>query len=535
MSGFATEETLIPISLVAHYVFCPRRAWLEAAGEKTDTLQMAIGIRDHHATDDPSTGRSNVIRGVDVHSERLEIVGRCDTVEIGQDGAATVVEYKATPLRRRPDLTEPVKVQVLLQAAALRDEGFKVAGQAVYFTSHKVRKPVLGTAAEIAAAEEAVKATAALLKSSAAPEPLEDDPRCTTCSHISVCLPDERHLEPVRRRIVVSDPDTQVLHLATPGARASIRAGRVFVQHAGEITGTVPLERVQAVVVHGNVDLSGALLRELLWRSLPVVWCTSSGRVVGWASTAFSPNGATRQQQHVASVQGDLGLAKEFIAAKITNRGTLIRRLGHAPETVARLRVLSKHALASDSLEVLLGVEGDAAARYFAAFPSMLKGNTDDLRSAFHGRTRRPSRDPVNAALNFAYALLLTDVLRSVLASGLDAHAGFLHSSARNKPALALDLCEEFRAPVADSAVVGAFNNGELRASDFSDVLGATKLRPGGRQALIAAYERRVTGQFRHPTFGYEVTWRRAMEIQARLVLGVLDGTQLQYRGVRTR
>lgn len=535
MTTIPKPESLVPISLVAHYVFCPRRAWLEAAGEKTDTWQMAIGTQDHHATDDPSSGRGDLLRGIEVRSERLGIVGRCDTVELNADGTVTVVEYKTTPVRRRPEVTEPMKVQVLLQVSALRDMGYEVSGQAVYFTTHKVRKSVPGGPREVIAAEEAVKATVALFESSDAPAPLEDDPRCSTCSHISVCLPDERRLKPVQRRIVVADPDTQVLHLVTPGARASVRAGRVLVHHAGDVIETVPLERVQALVVHGNVDLSGGLLRELLWRSLPVIWCTSSGRVVGWASTAFSPNGFARKRQHVASARGDVELARQFVVAKITNQGTLLRRLGQAPEVVARIRSLAKQVREADSLEVLRGVEGEAAALYFAAFPTMLKGGGGAFRLSFQGRTRRPSLDPVNSALNFAYALLLTDVLRAVLAAGLDAHAGFLHSSSRNKPSLALDLCEEFRAPVADSAVVGAFNNGELKASDFTDVLGATQLRIGGRRALIAAYERRATGQFRHPTFGYQVTWRRAMEVQARLVLGVIDGTQSRYRGVCTR
>lgn len=94
---------------------------------------------------------------------------------------------------------------------------------------------------------------------------------------------------------------------------------------------------------------------------------------------------------------------------------------------------------------------------------------------------------------------------------------------------------EEMRAPVADSVVIGAFNNGELSRTDFSDVTGSTRLRPSGRSSLIKAYERRVTTQFKHPSFGYQVTWRRAMEVQARLILGVLDGTQPTYRGIETR
>ena len=126
-------------------------------------------------------------------------------------------------------------------------------------------------------------------------------------------------------------------------------------------------------------------------------------------------------------------------------------------------------------------------------------------------------------------------MIRAVVACGLDPHAGFLHSANRNKPALALDLCEELRAPVADSVVLGAINNGELAPGDFTSVLGTTRLRENGRKVLIAAYERRAQGTFRHPVFDYQVTWRRAMEVQARMVLGVLDGSQARYAGIRVR
>jgi CRISPR-associated protein Cas1 len=152
------------------------------------------------------------------------------------------------------------------------------------------------------------------------------------------------------------------------------------------------------------------------------------------------------------------------------------------------------------------------------------------------GTRSRPARDPVNAALNFCYGMLLADCVRAVVACGLDPHAGFLHSVGRNKPALALDLCEELRAPVADSVVIQAFNNGEVKANDFTSVVGSCRLRDDGRLALIRASERRVMTQFRHPVFDYQVTWRRTMEIQARLVLGVVvDGTQNSYKGVAIR
>lgn len=525
----------LPISLVAHHVFCPRRAWLEATGERTDTHQVAVGLRAHAASDDPKASRPDVRRAVDVGSVAYGVVGRCDAVRTEPDGRVTVIEYKSTPVRRRPEVTEPMVVQLTLQVEALREVGVDVVGAAVHFTDHQQTVPVLIGPYEQALARSHVEGTERVLASKDAPPPPEDDPRCMRCSHAGLCLPDERRLLPVHRRVLVSDPDTQVLHLATPGARESIRSGRILVTKSGESLASVPVERVLAVVAHGNVDLSSGLIRELLWRDLPVVWCSSSGRVIGWATSAQSPNGGPRVRQHVASATGHLDLARAFVRAKIGNQATLLRRHGDRAETVAVLRKLQRRAGAATSVPELYGIEGDAAARYFDGFVSMLSIQAVQSGLTLSTRTRRPARDPVNCALNFCYGMLVADLIRAIASCGLDPHAGFLHSSSRNKPALALDLAEEFRAPVADSVVITAFNNGELRVSDFSDVTGGTALRERGRSSLIAAYERRVTTTFTHPLFKYDVTWRRAMEIQARLVLGVLDGTQPSYRGIVTR
>lgn len=518
------------IGLVAHYAFCPRRAWLEAAGERTDTRQMAIGSAAHTRTDDPSSDGTRTLRAVDVNHASWGLVGRCETVEQNDDGSLTVVEYKSTPVRRRAEVTEPMRVQLALQIAALTATGYSVRDQCIYFTEHRRRVPVELDLGDFEAAHHLVRATRAALEATDAPAPLEDDPRCTRCSHISVCLPDERSLEPVRRRIVVADPDSQIVHLATPGARASIRSGRMIVKKGDDELSSVPMERVQGLVVHGNVDLSGALIREVLWRQLSIVWCTGSGRVVGWASSTDSPNGTGRARQH-ASHDVTLDLAREFISAKIANQATLLRRNGHAERAIPALRHLSRQVSEAQSVLEVYGIEGEAASIYFSHFDSMIR--PDEI--VFTERSRRPARDPASAALNYSYLLLLGECIRALRACGLDPNIGFLHSSSRNKPALALDLLEEFRAPVADSTVIRALNNGELGPRDFITRLGTCTLSEQGRKALIAAHERRVATEITHPTFGYKVTWRRAIEVQARLVLGVPDGSQPSYVGIRTR
>lgn len=530
------EDASLPISLISHHMFCPRRAWIEAAGEQlTTSYAMAAGDTAHRRVHDRDESDPRTIRAMEVYSSRFGFHGTLDAAERRDGGALTIVEYKATPVRKASEVTEPMKVQLALQAIALEEMGHRVDGAAVHFTTQKRRISVDLDPDLREAAINAVEATRQVVEARSAPPPLEDDPRCAHCSHVSLCLPDERIEETTPRRISVPDPDSQVLHLATYGAYASLRAGRVRVSKSGEELSSIPIERVQAVVVHGNVDLTSGLLRELMWRRVPVLWCSSTGRLVGSASSMRSPNGQARVDQHVQSNHGRIDLAREFVTAKISNQATLLRRHGDAPEAVVGLRKLARRASVCPDTGSLFGVEGRAAAAYFAGFPTMISTSKQDFIADFHGRVGRGATDRLNVALNYVYGRLTADCVRAITACGLDAHAGFLHSSRRNNPALALDLMEEFRPVVADSVVIGAINNGEIGLSGFTDLAGSMRLGDAARKALIAAYERRVEAEFSHPVFDYRVTWRRAIEVQARMVLGVLDGSQAGYKGIRVR
>lgn len=527
------REDPIPISLVSHYMFCPRRAWLETMGEKTDSGQMAAGESAHRLTHDPASARSGEVRGVDVGHEEWGVVGKVDTLEKTPEGLV-IREYKATPVKRRTEVTEPMRVQLALQSACLQSKGHEVAGTEIYFTTHNRRVPVTLDARDYELAQAAVAETRATVAAPVAPAPLEDSPKCMRCSHASVCLPDERKLGPISRRIRVTAPETQIVHVSTPGSRASLRRGRLVVKKGDELLGDVPIERVLGLQVHGNVDVSSALMRELLWRGSSIVWCTGVGRVVGWAHPASGPNGLTRVKQHVASAEGRLGLAREFLSAKVANQATLLRRSAGNSQTVKRLREIQARISSAETWQETLGFEGEAASLYFEDWHSMFKPDVVG-QWGWRGRSGRPAYDPLNAMLNYAYGILASDCIRAIISCGLDPHAGFVHSSNRNKPALALDLMEEFRAPIADSIVVNAINNGEVKLSDFDSKLGTTRLSDKSRRALIAGYERRVQSEFQHPLFGYRVSWRRAIEVQARQVLGVLDGSQPHYVGIRTR
>lgn len=173
---------------------------------------------------------------------------------------------------------------------------------------------------------------------------------------------------------------------------------------------------------------------------------------------------------------------------------------------------------------------------YFQSFAAMLRPDLP-LRSEdlFVGRNRRPPRDPVNAVLSFVYTLLVKDLAVQAYQVGFDPYEGVMHTSKFRRPALALDLAEEFRPLVADSVVLTLFNNGEVSSADFRRVGVAVVLNDVGRRKVLRAYERRLETEVRHPRFRYRVTYRRLLDLQTRLLAATLLGELDRYEGFETR
>jgi CRISPR-associated endonuclease Cas1 len=142
----------------------------------------------------------------------------------------------------------------------------------------------------------------------------------------------------------------------------------------------------------------------------------------------------------------------------------------------------------------------------------------------FEARNRRPPTDPVNAMLSLAYAMLTRHLTIALASVGLDPYRGFYHAPRYGRPALALDLMEPFRAIIADSVVLSAVNTGEVGPNDFVVAVTGTALTQAGRRRFVEAFERRLSQEATHPVFGYQVSMRRMLLVQARLLSRFLLG-----------
>ncbi len=278
-------------------------------------------------------------------------------------------------------------------------------------------------------------------------------------------------------------------------------------------------------------------------REIPVSWHSYGGWFLGHTVGVGHKNVEIRTAQYRTSFdpQHCLRLAKGFVVAKIQNQRTLLRRnwkRGTLPEElIDGFQHDVRRAQRANDLGELLGAEGQAAARYFGAFSSMLSRGegASDLSFDFQTRNHRPPADPVNALLSYAYALLVRAWTVALTAVGFDAYRGFYHQPRYGRPALSLDMMEPFRPLLADSAVIQAVNNGEVRPSDFICVAGSVSLSDTGRKRFIGTFERRLDQEITHPMFGYKLSYRRLLELQARLLARHLLGEIAEYPNFTTR
>jgi CRISPR-associated protein Cas1 len=299
------------------------------------------------------------------------------------------------------------------------------------------------------------------------------------------------------------------------------------------------LVEVSHLVLFGAIQVSTQVVQELCRREIPISYLSSGGWFYGITTSLMHKNVELRQRQYAAAASPSfcVRLATRLVQAKIANCRTILRRNHNAaPETVLQdLKRDQVHAAQAQSLEELLGIEGTAARRYFAEFRGMLKTDGAAADFDFDGRNRRPPKDPVNALLSLAYAMLAREWTVTLHAVGLDPYLGFYHQPRYGRPALALDVMEEFRPLIADSVVLIAINNGEVRSEDFIRRMGTVALTSEGRRRFIETYERRMGQEITHPVFGYQVSYRRILEVQARLLGRYLCGEIPEYPSFTTR
>ncbi len=579
----------MPVRRLHNYLYCPRLfylQWVENLFE--ENADTAAGSAAHRQTDQPSrfdeekaealrSGLSEGarLRSLKIESASLGLVGVIDVVEGGANGLELVDYKKGSALRAEDGTLSPKQndsAQLAAYAMLLREDGARVASAYVFYAADRRRVPVVLDDALFDLVRSTLAEARALAASGRMPPPLVDDVRCLHCSAYPLCLPREsawwRQSSPATRAASVHTPalpgfedpapaireippppeladqpprpprlDGELLVVQTPGAMVGQSGGEFTVSVKKEVLRKIPVHQLRAIYLYGAIQLTAQAVQTALEEEVDVAYFAPSGRFLGMLRGLPASGVDARLGQYALFQQpfARLRLASEAIRAKIHNQRVLLMRNGDPAEGVLReMARLRDDAAEATSLDELLGIEGSAAHLYFREFPTMLKDRAA-WAFDFSGRNRRPPRDPVNALLSLGYSMLAKELAGVCHAVGLDPFLGFLHQPRYGRPALALDLMEEFRPLVADSVALSLINRGELDEGDFLRSANGTVLNERGRRRFWEAWFRRLDTEVSHPEFGYKMSYRRMLEVQARQLWRHVRGDAMRYHGFTTR
>lgn len=330
---------------------------------------------------------------------------------------------------------------------------------------------------------------------------------------------------------------------------------------------TIPLFKVEEVIVLGEITITTPALASLLDAKISITYLSKHGRFLGCLNPELTKNSSLRLAQHATHADHlrRHAIAQRFVVGKLHNMRTILMRynrihndplISTQVDSLRRCISAAQHtklnigdfpvASAAESevdadpemekneviagrmngLGPLLGCEGAGSAAYFNVFGQLIKCNWSH---GFTKRVRRPPTDPVNALLSYGYVILTTQVASAVAGVGFDPYIGYLHSSRYGKPALALDMMEEFRPLIVDSVVLSMLNNRQLEQKDFTQELNSYRLTDAAKRLFLQKFEDRMQEVIIHPIFEYKVPYRRCIELQARLLSKYLTGEISEY------
>lgn len=320
------------------------------------------------------------------------------------------------------------------------------------------------------------------------------------------------------------------LYILTPDTYLFLENEAIGVKIGGEEKVRVPAHTITSVYCFGNVTVSTPLIGFCGQRGISLVFLSEYGRFYGRVQGPVQGNILLRRRQFAALDDADFAkeLVRSILLGKLINSKEVLMRAKRErkgkeeifADSIQKTVRIATELRESANIDSMRGLEGAAAASYYSAFSAMLV--SDEI--TFQGRNRRPPEDPMNALLSFLYTLLKNDVQSALEGVGLDSAAGFLHSLRPGRPALALDLMEELRAPLCDRLAVALINRGQITKKHFDQLTSPVLLGESGRKIVLKAWQERKKEQIQHPFLQEKISIGLIPHTQAMLLARVLRG-----------
>lgn len=318
------------------------------------------------------------------------------------------------------------------------------------------------------------------------------------------------------------------LYVNENGSVISIDQGYFVVKYKDGMLKKIPKETLESIVVFGNIQLTTPCIKECLNKGIPVSFFSSKGSYFGrLVSTQHVNIFRQRKQIHLSeNKEFTLGLSKKMIKAKIHNQCIVLKRYIKHPTReleieIKRIKNSEELIDSCNSIEQLMGYEGNASKNYFSALSRVI-----NPQFAFKGRNKRPPKDSFNSMLSLGYTLLMYEIYGEIENRGINPYAGFLHKDKERHPTLASDLMEEWRAVLIDSMILSLVQGHEISVDNFykNEETKGILIDKLGMKIFLNKYEKKLRTEARYLDYiSSRVSFRRSILLQVGQLAKAID------------
>ena len=330
------------------------------------------------------------------------------------------------------------------------------------------------------------------------------------------------------------------MYVNTPNSYLSLDGENIILSQKDQDDRRYPLHNLEGIVTFGYAGASPALMGYCAEKGINLTFMTAHGRFLARVVGEKYGNVLLRKEQYRISdsEERSLFVSKNMIIGKIYNSKSVVDRacrdyplridVERLKKTSQNLKNATKFVKEANSLEQLLGFEGEAATQYFGVFDDLILQQKETFK--FSGRNKRPPLDAVNALLSFSYSLLAKEVSAASEAVGLDPYVGFLHRDRPGRTSLALDLMEELRAPFADRFVLSLINKKMVNIKGFTTMEnGDVIMDEDTRKNVLRAWQEKKKDEIKHPFLEEKMEWGLIPHVQAMLLARYIRGDLDNY------
>lgn len=330
------------------------------------------------------------------------------------------------------------------------------------------------------------------------------------------------------------------LFITSPDVYLSLDGENIVVKRESEIVGRYPLHNLEAICTFGYTGASPALMGSCAMRDISMTFMTRNGRFLARVIGESRGNVVLRKEQYRISDDEKRSalVSRNFILGKIYNSKWILERATRdypLRVDVPKIKLITsalteamKAIRVVEDLDILRGLEGNAAAQYNSVFNDLILQQKEHFY--FLNRNKRPPLDNVNALLSFSYTLLANDMKSALESVGLDAYVGFLHRDRPGRASLALDVMEELRGVYADRFVLSLINKKIVNDKGFTQKEnGAVIMNDDTRKKVLVAWQERKQDKILHPYLNEKIPWGLVPYTQALLLARYIRGDLDEY------